>query len=395
MNLPIDESILNKAIAIKIAFFPQFYECAEYQMIRLFEQLYGENVSQIELKKRDDEKFLLEAITEMLTTLALTVNFDLKDNIKEALARHLMLHSMIPKDGDNLVMRDYYNPVLMNHFTFYMYLSEYLHGYKNLICVDDKTILRKQVHYLATMTNQLVFHSINKASLDNIVDKVVEDWGDVVAVQYKPQTAQMVYKFEHADCKHDFTMRYYCDKSDYVELAMSLASQAHGWIQEQIVADKVPVSETNQMMVRYYMYRYLEKSFFELSPEIRASVPSHIRSAAHSTISDLVVIQGNRVKTILPNTSFGKIKARDIPLWIELRLEHEDWLKVYNHRNSSVITDLLSLKTMEMNYMRDQVWDSKTIARTIKAVSSLCTLPKKERIKAKGRLMQAAQYSFN
>lgn len=394
MNLQIDQTILNKATVIKIALFPQFYECAEYQMIKLFECLYGDKVLHKELKNRDEEEFFLDSISSMLTTLALELDYNLNDNYKEALSRHLMLHSIMPVGSDNLVMRDYYNPVIMNHFTFYMYLSEYMHGYKDLINVPDKAALRKQIYTLAAFTNILIFHGLNLASIEHIVDKVVDDWGDIIEFGSDKKSEQIVHKFEKSDCKRNFTMQYYCQKSDYVEWAMKRTGNASEWIQQQIIQDKVPMSEVDQMKIRYYTYRFLEKEFFGMAAHIRASIQPHIRSAIHSTISDLVVVNGNYLKTILPNVVLSKIKARDIPFWVETRLENEKWLKIYSHRNSNVFSDLLALKTLEMNYMRDQLWDLKTIKRTIKAVSSLSMQPKKERDKAKEKMMQAAHLSF-
>lgn len=396
MNLQIDQSILAKASALKVTTFSQFYECAEFQMIKLFESLYGANteIKMLTSNHEEEKKAYREEISAMLTSLANQLNFHLNSSIKEALVVNLLMHSLIPKGEDNLVLRDYFNPVLMNHFNFYMYLSEYLHLYKDLICVSDLKDLRSHMKQVAAVTHVLVMHTINLASVEHIIDKVVDDWGHIIEFRKEIKAKQAFVKFDKNDCKHNFDLNYQCSKSGYVKVAMQTVGRASNWIQEQIVKDKVPVHDVDQTVLRFYMYRFLEKEFFALDVPYRACVPAHIRCAVHSCISDLVEKHGSYMKTRLPSIPFGSIKARDIPLWVEMRLQGENWLKIYRNRNSHVFADLATLKALEMNLVRDQPWDSKTKTRTLQAVISLVRMQNKQREKAIEKMKEAADYCF-
>src|SRR5690606_11647133 len=215
------------------------------------------------------EKDFLNQIKIMLVELSAKLNFKVNDFQIEALCRHLMMHSVVVKEDDNLVLRDYFNPVLMNHFNFFLYLSEYLHTHKDLIVAADKAELKAYITNIATITNLLLFHPLNQASVQHIVDKLIKDNVEEFKFGIKPKREKLAQKFSAQDCKKDFAMKYCCKPSDYQRLMMKQATKGFKWIQEQLFIDRIAIKDMHELTMRYYMYRFLEKEYFEMDYHLR------------------------------------------------------------------------------------------------------------------------------
>lgn len=393
MNARINEAVLTKVVAMKTLSYPQFYECAEFQMINLFESVFGKGKNEVVVNTKNEVMYMGE-IKNMLIQLSQKLNHKLDGGILDCLTNHFFMHSLVPAGEDNVVMRDYFSPVIMNHFNFFLYLSEYLNTYKKMLFIRGKEELRNHLLSVGNCTNALVFHSIDQDSLIEIVDKLIADQGDCIEYSCDiNKTKQTLIKFQDQDCKKNFNRDYFCKSSEYVSLMMNRSATALDWIEAKIIEDRVPVKSVDYLTIRYYMYRFLEDSFFKLDINIRSGVAHHIRCITHSIIADSVTYNKGLMKTVMPEICYSSIKARDLPFWIESRNGSEDWIEGYKTRKSNVFNDLLLIKTVELNYIRSTFWDSKTLQRTFKHVREFSLLPKNERDKLKAKVMSEALYN--
>lgn len=389
----IDQSMLNAILVNKVSTFPQFYECAEFQMISLFEELYGADAT-TPINNIEDEKFFLNKVEQMLKALTVQVGFEVDALILEALSRHFMLHSVIPENEDNIVMRDYFNPMLMNHFNFYMYLSEYTYIYKDLLVLNSKQEFAAYMQQVAQLTNALIIYPLNQGSVELIVSKLVADCADDFEFGKEPSKKAVFQKFRADECKKDFGMNYYCVPSEYQRFVLQRATKSNEWIQEQIIKDKVAIKDVNQLTMRYYQYRFLENEYFKMDYKLRCSVPAHLRHAIHSTVADLLIVKGSHTQTILPADSFSSVKAPEIFAWLDLRMDGEIWLNAYKNRNSPIFKDLVKIKMLEMNLMRDQSWDSKLMSKRIKDAITHTNQDVKKRIKFREENLSSCAFRF-
>jgi acyl carrier protein len=387
--MKINQNVLNHGLSVQSMNIALFYECAEFQMISLFEELYGTKVDRVQLKTLNDDKALIDSIKSMVLMLSKELKFNINTAQMEALTVNLFAHSVVPVGVDNIVMRDYFNPVLMNHFNLYCYLSEYINTYKDVIFFSNKQELNHHLQQIGYALGILSVNPINQGCIPYIVDRLVRDQGDVIdytRIEPKDGTKREFIKFKEMDCQKDFTEDNGYLAKDYQLLIMSKINKSGEWIKRELERNCNP-KEITQEDVRFYMYHFLETEYFNLSYKYRSGLPRFIRHAVHSTISELTSYVQGSLRIRVPSEVFGVMKSQDFLAWIDYRYENEKWLSGYRNPNSVLFKDIVAKKVLEMSYMRDSAWDNKLKSKRIKEAISHLSGENKKRSKLRNETL--------
>ncbi len=373
-----------KVEGVKILDKIAFYMETENAIVPMFAKLFPESVGKHSIDIVDHRQ--LDILNREIGSVILSVAENLKTNISVNYAKQLKTHFMnrfvFYGSQDILFMNSMYTPQFMTHYQMYRYLSEWVLAKPNLFAGLRNDEFSKEVLQHARITNNTLHCCIQDKALVEIaltvsaeyfpdVEKqdpeeaksikvrlLVPDYQDNVA---HPQHPISGYNDEYIDWTYNNAKS--VTALDHVEAEMVRTNQSFREIQSAV----------------FFLQNYLEQEYWKLPFEPRMAYKRRFVLAAHMVISEFIRIDTRGYMSIMsPDGGYSKLKSKNLPHFLYLRCVDDRLLKSYANPKSEVFRDMVRLKLIEFNMLRQQPLDSKLMKKHFDTAMKMLLDPSKK-----------------
>lgn len=354
-----------------------FYMASETAIVPMFAKLFPESVGKFSIDVEDQRQLdvLNREIGSVILSVAEQQNVNISMNYAKQLKAHFMNRIVFYNTEDILFMNSMYTPHFMTHYQMYRYLSEWILAKKNLFAGLDNIQFSKEVLNHARNTNNTLLCPIADRALIEICQTVGDEYfPDVqnqdVEVASKIKVHLLVPDYEYNVIHPKYPIDGFND--EYIDWAFSYAKSngAVEHIEQEMIRNNTTYRDLGSAI--FYLQNYLEQEYWKLPFTARMAYKRRFTLATHMILSDYIRFDQRGYMSILsPENGYSKLKSKNIPQFLYLRCCDDRLLKSYATPKSEVFRDMVRLKLIEFNMLRQQPLDSKLMKKHFDATMKM------------------------
>lgn len=363
-----------------------FYMASETAIVPMFAKLFPESEGKYAIDVVDERQLdiLNREIGSVILSVAEQQNVNISVNYAKQLKAHFMNRIVFFNTEDILCMNSLYTPQFMTHLQMYRYLSEWILAKKNLFAGLDSTQFAKEVLNHARNTNNTLHCPIaDKAvveiclsvSAEYLPDVQSQNIEDVKGVKVRLLVPDYEYNVVHPKFPTDGY------NEEFIEWAFSNAKSngAVDFVENEMVRNNTTFRDLES--ATFFLQNYLEQEYWKLPFTARMAYKRRFVLATHMIMSDYIRFDQRGYMSIMsPEDGYSKLKSKNIPHFLYLRCCDDQLLKSYATPKSEVFRDMVRLKLIEFNMLRQQPLDSKLMKKHFDTTMKMLLDPSKKNV---------------
>jgi len=363
-----------------------FYMESETAIVPMFAKLFPESVGKYAIDVVDQRQLdiLNREIGSVILSVAEHQNVNISVNYAKQLKAHFMNRIVFYDTTDILAMNSMYTPQFMTHYQMHRYLSEWILAKKNLFAGLNSTNFSKEVLTHARNTNNTLHCPIHDKALVEICLSVGAEYFPDVQNQDIEKAKNikvhlLVPDYEYNVVHPKFAIDGY--NEEYIDWAFGNAKSngAVDFIESEMVRNNTTFRDVESAI--FYLQNYLEQEYWKLSFTARMAYKRRFVLATHMIMSDYIRFdQRGYMRIMSPEDGYSKLKSRNIPHFLYLRCCNDQLLKSYSTPKSEVFRDMVRLKLIEFNMLRQQPLDSKLMKKHFDTTMKMLLDPSKKNV---------------
>ena len=365
-----------------------FYMASETAIVPMFAKLFPESEGKYAIDVVDERQLdiLNREIGSVILSVAEQQNVNISVNYAKQLKAHFMNRIVFYNTEDILCMNSLYTPQFMTHFQMYRYLSEWILAKKNLFAGLDSTQFAKEVLNHARNTNNTLHCPIaDKAVVEICLSVSAEYLPDVQSQNIEDvkgiKVRMLVPDYEYNVVHPKFPIDGY--NEEFIDWAFSNAKSngAVDFVENEMVRNNTTFRDLES--ATFFLQNYLEQEYWKLPFTARMAYKRRFVLATHMIMSDYIRFDQRGYMSIMsPEDGYSKLKSKNIPHFLYLRCCDDQLLKSYATPKSEVFRDMVRLKLIEFNMLRQQPLDSKLMKKHFDTTMKMLLDPSKKNVNA-------------
>lgn len=345
-----------------------FYTNVENKVVDLFSKLFPESRCKHEIDVVDARQ--LDILNRELNLLILQIgeekSVQLPLDYVNNLQSHFMNRIVCYAGYDILSMNSLFTVQFMTHYQMYRYLSEWILAKLNLFVGMSSSTFSKEVLTHAKMINNILHTSLNDKAVIEISLKVAHDYFQDVVDHTPPKDAASIRLLVPSATDTTFNTNHKISglNADYINWAFKAAMHNNciQFIEQRLIQNKLNFDDLDA--IAFYMQEFLDDQYYCLPIKTQAAYNRRFVLATHMIISESARLNKSRYMTILsPEGGYSKLKSKNIPSFLYLRCKDESLLDSYKNPKNVVFRDMLRLKLVEFNFIRQSALDAKLLKK--------------------------------
>lgn len=363
-----------------------FYMASETAIVPMFAKLFPESEGKYAIDVVDERQLdiLNREIGSVILSVAEQQNVNISVNYAKQLKAHFMNRIVFYNTEDILCMNSLYTPQFMTHFQMYRYLSEWILAKKNLFAGLDSTQFAKEVLNHARNTNNTLHCPIaDKAVVEICLSVSAEYLPDVQSQNIEDvkgiKVRMLVPDYEYNVVHPKFPIDGY--NEEFIDWAFSNAKSngAVDFVENEMVRNNTTFRDLES--ATFFLQNYLEQEYWKLPFTARMAYKRRFVLATHMIMSDYIRFDQRGYMSIMsPEDGYSKLKSKNIPHFLYLRCCDDQLLKSYATPKSEVFRDMVRLKLIEFNMLRQQPLDSKLMKKHFDTTMKMLLDPSKKNV---------------
>lgn len=363
-----------------------FYMASETAIVPMFAKLFPESEGKYAIDVVDERQLdiLNREIGSVILSVAEQQNVNISVNYAKQLKAHFMNRIVFFNTEDILCMNSLYTPQFMTHLQMYRYLSEWILAKKNLFAGLDSTQFAKEVLNHARNTNNTLHCPIaDKAVVEICLSVSAEYLPDVQSQNIEDvkgvKVRLLVPDYEYNVVHPKFPIDGY--NEEFIDWAFSNAKSngAVDFVENEMVRNNTTFRDLES--ATFFLQNYLEQEYWKLPFTARMAYKRRFVLATHMIMSDYIRFDQRGYMSIMsPEDGYSKLKSKNIPHFLYLRCCDDQLLKSYATPKSEVFRDMVRLKLIEFNMLRQQPLDSKLMKKHFDTTMKMLLDPSKKNV---------------
>lgn len=363
-----------------------FYMASETAIVPMFAKLFPESEGKYAIDVVDERQLdiLNREIGSVILSVAEQQNVNISVNYAKQLKAHFMNRIVFYNTEDILCMNSLYTPQFMTHFQMYRYLSEWILAKKKLFAGLDSTQFAKEVLNHARNTNNTLHCPIaDKAVVEICLSVSAEYLPDVQSQNIEDvkgiKVRMLVPDYEYNVVHPKFPIDGY--NEEFIDWAFSNAKSngAVDFVENEMVRNNTTFRDLES--ATFFLQNYLEQEYWKLPFTARMAYKRRFVLATHMIMSDYIRFDQRGYMSIMsPEDGYSKLKSKNIPHFLYLRCCDDQLLKSYATPKSEVFRDMVRLKLIEFNMLRQQPLDSKLMKKHFDTTMKMLLDPSKKNV---------------